>query len=174
EQSRSYNYGSGIYLFLFILGSPLPYHPDSRNSSNYLGAREEEFSVRFLFGVNSIKMGGLRKAFVVFAFAALVMTASMPMAAVAQNCNTVLQAVAPCLVFLQTNGAGQPSGQCCSGVTRLAGTATTSPAKRQICNCIKSQINNYPQVTDTAVSNLPSKCNSNIGFKISKSTNCNT
>ncbi|KAH9316290.1 hypothetical protein KI387_024917, partial [Taxus chinensis] len=96
------------------------------------------------------------------------------MAAHAQNCNTEVGAIAPCIGFLQTNGLGQPSAQCCSGVKRLSGMASSSPAKRQICNCLKSQIKRFPAVTDTAVSNLPTKCNAGLGFRISKSINCNT
>ncbi|KAH9316287.1 hypothetical protein KI387_024914, partial [Taxus chinensis] len=116
------------------------------------------------------KMESVRKkALMVGTFAMLLV-----MAAHAQNCNTAVRAIAPCIGFLQTNGLGQPSAQCCSGVKRLAGSATSSPARRQICNCLKTQINRFPRVTNTAVSNLPTKCKAGLGFRISKNINCNT
>ncbi|GLJ10517.1 hypothetical protein SUGI_0129640 [Cryptomeria japonica] len=121
-------------------------------------------------------MAGVQKVFVVGAFAMLLMTTLMPMAmaANAMTCNTAVQNLVPCLTFLQSNGMGTPSAKCCSGVNTLAQMAKTSAAKRQICNCLKPQLNSSVKATDAAVTNLPIKCKVPLGFKISKSTNCNT
>ncbi|GLJ10502.1 hypothetical protein SUGI_0129470 [Cryptomeria japonica] len=119
-------------------------------------------------------MGVVQKVLVVGVFAVLFMTTLMAKGTDAVDCNSVVGAVIPCYSFLQTNGMGQPSAQCCSGVKKLATMGKTSAVKRQICSCLKPKIASSPALNNNALNNLPIKCNAGVGFKISKNINCNT
>ncbi|XP_057440337.1 non-specific lipid-transfer protein 1-like [Lotus japonicus] len=87
------------------------------------------------------------------------------------TCSQVTANVAPCITYL--TGGGAPSPGCCAGVKSAFAAATTTPARRAICNCLKSAAGGIPGgINDNFAQALPAKCGVNIPFKISVSTNC--
>ncbi|WCJ27836.1 Non-specific lipid-transfer protein [Euphorbia peplus] len=86
------------------------------------------------------------------------------------TCGQVSGALAPCLNYLKSGGA--PSPQCCNGVGRIAGMATTTPDRQLACNCLKNAAKNVPGINQDNAASLPGKCKVNIPYRISMSTNC--
>nr|ABR18323.1 unknown [Picea sitchensis] len=89
------------------------------------------------------------------------------------SCGTVTSDLIQCVGYL-TSGQGKPNPNCCGGVKKLAGLATTTPARRTVCNCLKKAYSQFPNVNSAAVSNLPGSCGVNLPFKISPQTDCST
>lgn len=89
------------------------------------------------------------------------------------SCGTVSSYLSQCVGYL-TFRQGKPTPGCCGGVKKLAGLATTTPARREVYSCLKSAYSQFPNVKSTAVSSLPGSCGVNLPFKISLQTNCNT
>ena len=89
------------------------------------------------------------------------------------SCGTVISDLTPCVGYL-TSGKGKPTPGCCGGVKKLAALATTTPARRQVCGCLKQAYSQFQNVNSAAISALPGSCGVNLPFKISLQTNCNT
>ncbi|KAK7390249.1 hypothetical protein VNO78_25548 [Psophocarpus tetragonolobus] len=89
------------------------------------------------------------------------------------TCNQVSSAVAPCLPYLRSGG--KPSGLCCQGVAKLNSQAKTTADHRTACNCLKTLAKGVgSSLNPNNAASLPAKCNVNIPYKISLSTNCNS
>nr|A0AT30.1 RecName: Full=Non-specific lipid-transfer protein 3; Short=LTP3; Flags: Precursor [Lens culinaris]AAX35808.1 lipid transfer protein 3 precursor [Lens culinaris] len=95
-----------------------------------------------------------------------------PMAEAAVSCGTVTGDLAPCIPYL-TGGAG-PTDSCCAGVKKLLAAAPTTADRQAACNCLKTAAGNINNLNPGNAAALPGKCNVNIPYKISTTTNCNT
>ncbi|XP_027335114.1 non-specific lipid-transfer protein-like [Abrus precatorius] len=115
-------------------------------------------------------MASLRIACVVAIICMVV--ASAPMGEATITCGQVTSALAPCILYLQKGGA--PSAGCCNGVRSLNAAAQTTPDRQAACNCIKSAAGSISGFNAANAAALPAKCNVNIPYKISTSTNCAT
>ncbi|KAH6776891.1 hypothetical protein C2S51_008203 [Perilla frutescens var. frutescens] len=89
----------------------------------------------------------------------------------ASNCGAVLTAVNSCRGYL-TQGGAVPDN-CCNGVKSLNAAAKTPALKKSYCECLKSEARSVGAKEEFA-STLPKKCNVNIGYPISYSTNCDS
>ncbi|XP_027352511.1 non-specific lipid-transfer protein 1-like [Abrus precatorius] len=87
----------------------------------------------------------------------------------AMTCSDVVQTLMPCLSYL-TQG-GNPSQECCDGVRTLQANAATTSDRQTVCNCLKSNVNNFGVNANYAQA-LPAQCHVNIPYAISPSTNC--
>ncbi|XP_054797586.1 non-specific lipid-transfer protein 1-like [Prosopis cineraria] len=86
------------------------------------------------------------------------------------TCGQVTTNVAPCLSYFQRGGTPSPS--CCNGVKNLVGAARTTADKQTVCNCLKTIAAQVPGYNDANAQAIPAKCNVNVPYKISTSTNC--
>ena len=89
----------------------------------------------------------------------------------AVSCKEVSVSLAPCISYL-TSGAGNPTTACCDGVGKLQKMAQTTADKQAACNCVKDAAAHLPDIKEDAAASLPAKCNVQVSFPISKSTNC--
>ncbi|KAL3615783.1 hypothetical protein CASFOL_040077 [Castilleja foliolosa] len=87
------------------------------------------------------------------------------------SCSTVVKNLLPCRDYL-TKGGSVPSS-CCDGARSLNSAANSGAARQQACRCMKSVGKAYKVNTKYAAA-VPSKCNVNIAYAISYSTDCNT
>ncbi|WCJ27835.1 Non-specific lipid-transfer protein [Euphorbia peplus] len=99
-----------------------------------------------------------------------IMVACGAMSTQAMTCGQVSGALAPCLSYLKSGGA--PTPQCCSGIGRIAGIATTTLGRQAACNCLKNAAKSISGLNQGNAASLPGKCKVNIPYKISMSTNC--
>lgn len=88
------------------------------------------------------------------------------------SCGTVTSDLSQCIGYV-ASGIGKPNPNCCGGVKTLADLATTTPARRTVCNCLKQAYSLFPNVNSAAVSALPASCGVNLPFTISLQTDCN-
>ena len=88
----------------------------------------------------------------------------------AVSCQDVNEALAACIPYLTSGGT--PSTACCGGVGRLQKLAPTTEDKQAACNCVKDAAAHLPDIKEDAAASLPAKCNVQVSFPISKSTNC--
>ncbi|KAJ4979950.1 hypothetical protein NE237_010730 [Protea cynaroides] len=94
----------------------------------------------------------------------------LPTSEAAISCSTVVSDLTPCLSYLRS-GSGKPSVSCCSGVKKLAATATSTADLKTACNCIKTaakQVN--PNAS--AAQSLAGDCGVKLPFTVSTSTDC--
>ncbi|GAB4859564.1 hypothetical protein Ancab_011032 [Ancistrocladus abbreviatus] len=77
----------------------------------------------------------------------------------------------PCSAYLIFGG--KPSSDCCLGVKQLKDLADSRDKRRHVCRCLKES-NDFPLFKNTFVAKLPELCRVNLGFQISKNTNCGT
>ncbi|KAL2330614.1 hypothetical protein Fmac_018195 [Flemingia macrophylla] len=85
------------------------------------------------------------------------------------TCAEVIQNLTPCLNYLMQGG--EPSPNCCGGVRSTLGAAASTADKQTVCNCLKDAANRFA-INDNYAQALPSLCNVNVPYKISRSTNC--
>lgn len=88
------------------------------------------------------------------------------------SCGEISTRLAPCLPFL-LGGLG-PSGLCCDGVKTVNDTASTTPDLQATCNCLKDLAAGVSGLNLGNAEALPSKCNVDVHYKISPSTDCST
>ncbi|XP_065862176.1 non-specific lipid-transfer protein 1-like [Euphorbia lathyris] len=88
------------------------------------------------------------------------------------TCGQVSGALSPCINYLKSGGA--PTPQCCAGLRNINGAAKTTADRQQACNCLKSAARTIPGLNPANAQSLPGKCNVNIPYKLSLSTNCNS
>ncbi|XP_004514554.1 non-specific lipid-transfer protein 1-like [Cicer arietinum] len=88
----------------------------------------------------------------------------------ALTCGQISNNLVPCVGYLQYGGL--ISKRCCDGVKSIANDATTTPARRFTCNCLKSAAAAVKKINPNNAQLLPGKCGVNIPYKISTSTNC--
>nr|ABK41612.1 lipid transfer protein [Lilium longiflorum] len=85
------------------------------------------------------------------------------------TCQQVTVAVTPCIGYARTGGTMPPD--CCNGVRNLNSAAKNTPDRQQACICLK-QMSSIPGINMSIVSEIPAKCNVNIGYPIAMSTDC--
>ncbi|XP_073298270.1 non-specific lipid-transfer protein AP10-like [Primulina huaijiensis] len=109
-----------------------------------------------------------------FAMILLVVLAVVSMAVrpgEAISCGDVQGYLSPCLQYL-TSG-GDPSSQCCSGVSGLSGSLQSQQDRQTACYCMKSAASSIP-VQQDAAANLPGRCGVSVGYSISPNVDCST
>ncbi|XP_073023774.1 LOW QUALITY PROTEIN: non-specific lipid-transfer protein 1-like [Primulina eburnea] len=98
---------------------------------------------------------------------AVVSVAGVPGEAI--SCGDVQGSLYPCLGYL-TSG-GDPSSQCCSGVSSLSNSLQSQQDRQTACYCIKSAASSY-SVRPDAAANLPGRCGVSVGYSISPGVDC--
>ncbi|CAH9101191.1 unnamed protein product [Cuscuta epithymum] len=104
--------------------------------------------------------------------AILCMLVAAPSAEAALTCGTVISKLAPCVSYVKGAGAAPPPGACCAAIKALSAAATTTADRQAACNCLKSAAKAYTGGQLSRISSVPGKCNVNIGYALSTSTNC--
>ncbi|KAE8665625.1 Non-specific lipid-transfer protein A [Hibiscus syriacus] len=89
------------------------------------------------------------------------------------SCDQVRGTLVHCIPFLTGNQA-VPTADCCSSVSRLQTIASTTADKQAACNCVKETAASMPCIKEEAAASLPTKCNVQFNFPISKNTDCST
>ncbi|WCJ27833.1 Non-specific lipid-transfer protein [Euphorbia peplus] len=112
-------------------------------------------------------MAGIKLAF--FVVAIIVIAGAMSTTQGSVTCGQVSSSLTPCLNYLKSGGV--PTIECCNGVKAINNAAQTTPDRQQACNCLKSAAKTFG-VNEAFAGSLPSKCDVNIPYKISFSTNC--
>ena len=87
------------------------------------------------------------------------------------TCGQVTSSLAPCMMYLRSNGGAVPPG-CCNGIKSLNAAAQTTPDRQAACNCIKNAAGTISGINYNLASGLPGKCGVSIPYKISPSTDC--
>ncbi|KAK7340023.1 hypothetical protein VNO77_20715 [Canavalia gladiata] len=113
-------------------------------------------------------MGNLKLACVVVMCMVVMMGRAKMVESV--TCGEVTQELMACIGYLMGQN-GSPSQGCCEGVRKIIGEATTTSDRQTVCNCLKADANSYPINYNNAEA-LPAKCNVNIPYKLSPTTNC--
>lgn len=89
------------------------------------------------------------------------------------SCSTVYGLLMPCQQYVQEGGT--PARGCCSGIKTLLSQANNTFDRRTVCGCLKRVASAAPSGDDMArATQLPSKCNVALPYKISPSVNCNS
>ncbi|PWA57476.1 non-specific lipid-transfer protein 3 [Artemisia annua] len=88
----------------------------------------------------------------------------------AMTCQMVINSLTPCATYVTRGGPVPPS--CCSGISSLYRSATTTTDRQTACKCLEQGVGMIPGLNLDAASTLPSKCGVNIPYKISPSTDC--
>ena len=89
------------------------------------------------------------------------------------SCGGVISKLAPCATYA-AGGESMPSSACCSGIDGINKMASTTEARRAVCNCLKSFASNVNGVGLDRVKGLPGKCGVSVPYPISPSTDCDT
>ncbi|GMI66958.1 lipid transfer protein 3 [Hibiscus trionum] len=89
----------------------------------------------------------------------------------AVSCDQVRSSLVNCVPFL-TGTQAVPTAACCIGVSRLQTIAVTTADKQAACNCVKDTAASMPSIKEDAAASLPTKCNVQINFPISRNTDC--
>ncbi|KAG8377125.1 hypothetical protein BUALT_Bualt09G0135900 [Buddleja alternifolia] len=117
-------------------------------------------------------MAVMTKAMCIAFITAVLVAAVAPPAEAAVDCNSVIQYLSPCLLYV-TNRGPLASG-CCSGIKGLYGAARTTGDRQAVCGCLKSLAGSSAAggVNLAKAAGLPGQCGVNIPYKISPSTDC--
>lgn len=92
---------------------------------------------------------------------------------VAPSCVEVTADVAPCLSFIESDSASQPSPACCSGAKRLSNQAKSTADRQGICQCIKSALAGAGSYDKNRIPLIPQKCGVSISLPpIDSKTDC--
>ncbi|XP_043691062.1 non-specific lipid-transfer protein AP10-like [Telopea speciosissima] len=94
----------------------------------------------------------------------------VPTTEAAITCSDVVNDLTPCLSYLQS-GKGTPSASCCSGASKLLGSATNTADTKTACNCMKSTIKQL-NLNGAASQSLAGKCGIKLSFTVSANTDC--
>ncbi|XP_059463670.1 non-specific lipid-transfer protein 1-like [Corylus avellana] len=97
-----------------------------------------------------------------------------PLADAAISCGQVQSSLLPCITYVRNNGQGAPPPSCCSGIVAVNNGAKTTTDRQTVCDCLKKAASALSGVNPNIIAGLPGKCNVNIPYKISTSTNCKT
>ncbi|CAL1400962.1 unnamed protein product [Linum trigynum] len=99
----------------------------------------------------------------VFVALMVVMVASrQPAANGAVTCGLVASSVAPCLNYITRKGPLVAS--CCGGVRSLNGAASSTPARREACHCLKTIAGSVPGINYSIAGGIPGRCNVRLPF----------
>ncbi|XP_047312846.1 non-specific lipid-transfer protein 1-like [Impatiens glandulifera] len=88
------------------------------------------------------------------------------------TCGQVNAALAPCLPFLTSSGAGTPVPKCCNGIRAARSLMRTKLERQTVCNCFKIASQRFKSISDRVAASLPKKCGVSIGIPISRSVDC--
>ncbi|GJN13963.1 hypothetical protein PR202_gb00727 [Eleusine coracana subsp. coracana] len=104
--------------------------------------------------------------------AALLLAAAAPPAVnAAVTCGQVVSMLSPCVRYAM--GAVQtPPATCCGGVRSLSAAARSTADRQATCNCLKQQTSGMGGLKPGIVAGIPAKCNVNVPYAISPSTDC--
>ncbi|GJN07164.1 hypothetical protein PR202_ga24969 [Eleusine coracana subsp. coracana] len=100
---------------------------------------------------------------------ALLVAASPAVTAV--TCGQVVNMLAPCVRYAM-GGVQTPPGTCCDGVRSLSAAARSTADRQTTCNCLKQQTSGMGGLKPSIVAGIPAKCNVNVPYAISLSTDC--
>ncbi|KAJ1413775.1 Plant lipid transfer protein/Par allergen [Sesbania bispinosa] len=93
-------------------------------------------------------------------------------AQVSISCPTVIEAVTPCVSFLQQNSK-QPSEACCSGIKKLGGEAGNQKDRTAICECLKQGLALIGNYDPNRIPQLPKACGLSLTLPpIDQKTDC--
>lgn len=115
----------------------------------------------------------MKSGMVVCLIATLAMFLLMSESGESLTCGEAVNPLIPCLPYV-TGTTPQPSTVCCQGVKHLNEIASTSEIRREACKCIKNAASGMPNLKDSCVEDLPSKCGTTLPIRISKDIDCNT
>ncbi|KZV49696.1 non-specific lipid-transfer protein A-like [Dorcoceras hygrometricum] len=87
------------------------------------------------------------------------------------SCGDVQGSLSPCLQYLSSGG--EPSADCCNGVSNLSNSVQSQQDRQTACNCIKSAASSFSIQPDAAAS-LPGRCGVSIGYSISPNVDCSS
>ncbi|KAF3445051.1 hypothetical protein FNV43_RR14744 [Rhamnella rubrinervis] len=110
------------------------------------------------------------KSIAVAVILAVAMVAFMAETGRAIDCSQVKAFLVPCVSYL-ANG-GNPTPECCKGVSNIQKNTPTVAQRQDACQCIKDAASLLPKIDETAASNLPAACKVQINIPISKDTDC--
>ncbi|GKU96655.1 hypothetical protein SLEP1_g9866 [Rubroshorea leprosula] len=90
----------------------------------------------------------------------------------APPCSQIVKDVGPCLSFL-TDG-GEPTKECCAGITEIANYAKSKKDRVAICNCLKKALAQIGSYDASRIPQLPVKCGISSGTipPIDQNTDC--
>ncbi|XP_044509849.1 non-specific lipid-transfer protein C, cotyledon-specific isoform-like [Mangifera indica] len=86
------------------------------------------------------------------------------------DCDFVGTKTAGCVPFV-TGKAKDPAPACCSGLKELLEAVKSVDDKRVLCRCMKDAAKSLP-INDELLSQLPGRCQIDVGFPISSKMNC--
>ncbi|XP_019436606.1 PREDICTED: non-specific lipid-transfer protein 1-like [Lupinus angustifolius] len=86
------------------------------------------------------------------------------------SCLQSTQLLVPCLHDAQ--GSGTPSDDCCSAISTINQRATTTPNRREICECFK-QITNALPINWDKLKEVPKLCGIGLPFPFVPNFDCN-
>nr|XP_043637705.1 non-specific lipid-transfer protein 1-like isoform X1 [Erigeron canadensis] len=115
--------------------------------------------------------GGAKVALVATLVAIVV--ASVPRSSEsAVTCQLVVSRLTPCATYLIRGG--QVPQTCCHGVQTLYKEANTKTDRQIACTCMEQAANLVPGLNINYASELPTKCDVSIPYKISRTFDCST
>ncbi|KAK3139181.1 hypothetical protein QOZ80_5AG0379120 [Eleusine coracana subsp. coracana] len=89
----------------------------------------------------------------------------------AVTCGQVVSMLSPCVRYA-TGAVQTPPATCCSGVRSLSAAARSTADRQTTCNCLKQQTSGMGGLKPGIVAGIPAKCNVNVPYAISPSTDC--
>ncbi|KAK3118234.1 hypothetical protein QOZ80_9BG0696050 [Eleusine coracana subsp. coracana] len=89
----------------------------------------------------------------------------------AVTCGQVVNMLAPCVRYAM-GGVQTPPGTCCDGVRSLSAAARSTADRQSTCNCLKQQTSGMGGLKPNLIAGIPAKCNVNVPYAISLSTDC--
>lgn len=97
-----------------------------------------------------------------------------PLAQASISCNQVVGSLASCITYVKRKGSGAVPSACCKGISSINSSAKTTADRRAVCDCLKKAASALSGVSPSIIAGIPRKCNVNVPYKISASTNCKT
>ncbi|CAJ1971285.1 unnamed protein product [Sphenostylis stenocarpa] len=87
------------------------------------------------------------------------------------SCEIAKIMLIPCLDFV-TDKVDTPSTACCRGLSAVKASAPTKDDVRAACKCLKEGITHIPNLNFQRAQELPTLCDVDVGFPITKDVNC--
>ncbi|KAK7385912.1 hypothetical protein VNO78_31875 [Psophocarpus tetragonolobus] len=87
------------------------------------------------------------------------------------NCEQVYTSFKMCVEYLI--GGNGPSIDCCKSVSKVKSSAPTINERRAACKCFEEVAIRLPALNQDRFASLPNSCGVNMGFPLSKTTDCN-
>ncbi|KAK4481266.1 hypothetical protein RD792_012150 [Penstemon davidsonii] len=100
-----------------------------------------------------------------------VVSVAPPRSEAAISCNTVANALSPCVNYVVYGGVAPPA-ECCNGARSLYAQVRSTPDRQAVCSCVKSVASSATPAMISNAAALPGKCGISIPYQISPSTDC--